>query len=41
MIANDRLLRRGLGLEYVSLAWNVVGTPVMAVAAVRTGSGAT
>jgi divalent metal cation (Fe/Co/Zn/Cd) transporter len=32
------LLRRGLMLEYVTLAWNVVGTVVLLLAAVTVGS---
>jgi divalent metal cation (Fe/Co/Zn/Cd) transporter len=36
--ARRRLLRRGLRLEYVTLAWNVVGSGVMLTAAVITGS---
>lgn len=32
------LLRLGLGLEYVTLAWNVVGVVVLALAAIRAGS---
>ncbi len=37
--ATDRiLLRRGLGLEFVTLAWNVVGTVVLVAAAVSAGS---
>ena len=34
------LLRRGLWLEYATLGWNVVGTVVVLVAAVRAGSAA-
>jgi divalent metal cation (Fe/Co/Zn/Cd) transporter len=34
------LLRRGLGLEYATLGWNVVGTVIILIAAVRTGSAA-
>lgn len=34
----DRLLRRGLRLEYATLAWNVVGTAVVIAAAIRAGS---
>jgi divalent metal cation (Fe/Co/Zn/Cd) transporter len=34
----DALLRRGLLLEYATLAWNVIGTPVMMATAVRSGS---
>jgi divalent metal cation (Fe/Co/Zn/Cd) transporter len=32
------LLRRGLALEYATLAWNVVGTVVVTVAALASGS---
>jgi divalent metal cation (Fe/Co/Zn/Cd) transporter len=32
------LLRRGLLLEYITMAWNVVGTVVVAVAAIVAGS---
>lgn len=35
---NDRLLRRGLRLEYATLAWNVVGAPIMVALAFRAGS---
>ena len=35
-----RLTRRGLHLEYATLAWNVVGVPVLVVAAIRSGSAA-
>jgi len=34
------LLRRGLWLEYLTLSWNVVGTVIILVAAVRAGSAA-
>ncbi len=34
----EKLVRRGLMLEYTTLGWNVVGTVVLAVAAVTTGS---
>jgi divalent metal cation (Fe/Co/Zn/Cd) transporter len=34
----DRLLSRGLRLEYATLAWNVVGTPLMIFTAFRAGS---
>jgi len=34
----DRLLRRGLRLEYVTLGWNVVGVGVLAVAALTARS---
>jgi len=36
--AKPSLRRRGLRLEYATLGWNVVGVPVLAVAAVRAGS---
>jgi divalent metal cation (Fe/Co/Zn/Cd) transporter len=40
-IANLKRLRsRGLQLEYATLAWNVVGTPLLMVAASRAGSAA-
>jgi hypothetical protein len=32
------LLRRGFALEYVTLAWNVVGIVILAIAAVSAGS---
>jgi len=34
------LLRRGLWLEYATLGWNVAGTAVVLIAALRTGSAA-
>lgn len=34
------LLRRGLWLEYVTLGWNVVGTVIVLIAAVHSGSAA-
>ena len=34
------LLRRGLWLEYATLGWNVVGTIIVLIAAVRAGSAA-
>lgn len=34
----DRLLSRGLRLEYATLAWNVVGTPLMILMAIKAGS---
>jgi divalent metal cation (Fe/Co/Zn/Cd) transporter len=34
----QRLLRRGLRLEYVTLSWNVVGVVVLAIAAVAASS---
>ncbi len=36
--SHESLLRRGLRLEYSTLSWNVVGTVVLAVAAVAAGS---
>jgi divalent metal cation (Fe/Co/Zn/Cd) transporter len=36
--ANQMLLRRGLVLEYVTLAWNVVGTVILMLAAATAGS---
>jgi divalent metal cation (Fe/Co/Zn/Cd) transporter len=36
--ARRRLLRRGLGWEYLTLAWNVIGSGVVLTAAVITGS---
>lgn len=36
--ARGRLLRRGLMLEYTTLAWNVVGVIVLAIAAIAAGS---
>jgi divalent metal cation (Fe/Co/Zn/Cd) transporter len=36
--ARDTLLRRGLALEYVTLAWNVTGIAVLAAAAVAARS---
>jgi len=36
--AGRMLLRRGLSLEYLTLAWNVVGTVVLMIAAVASGS---
>jgi divalent metal cation (Fe/Co/Zn/Cd) transporter len=38
MHASARLLRRGLLLEYVTLSWNVVGTVVVALAALAAHS---
>lgn len=35
---HERLLRRGLWLEYATLAWNVVGSVVLVAAAIATGS---
>ncbi len=37
---SNPLLQRGLWLEYATLGWNVVGTVVILIAAVRTGSAA-
>lgn len=37
---SDQLLRRGLYLEYATLAWNVVGTIVIGAAAISAGSAA-
>lgn len=37
---SDQLLRRGLYLEYATLAWNVVGTVVIVAAAISAGSAA-
>jgi divalent metal cation (Fe/Co/Zn/Cd) transporter len=34
------MIRRGLHLEYATLAWNVVGVPVLVIAAMRSGSAA-
>ena len=34
------LIRRGLRLEYATLGWNVVGVPLLAFAAIRSGSAA-
>lgn len=34
----DRLLRRGLYLEYVTLAWNVAGTAILVLAAIKSHS---
>lgn len=35
---HDALLRRGLGLEYATLGWNVIGLGVLATAALAAGS---
>lgn len=35
---SDPLLRRGLWLEYTTLAWNVVGSVIVIAAAIRAGS---
>ncbi len=38
-IASDqKLVQRGLMLEYATLSWNVVGTPVLVIAAIAAGS---
>jgi divalent metal cation (Fe/Co/Zn/Cd) transporter len=37
---SDTLTRRGLRLEYATLIWNVIGVPILVVAAVRSGSAA-
>ena len=34
----ERLLRRGLWLEYATLGWNVVGVAVLAITAIASGS---
>lgn len=34
----DRLLRRGLWLEYTTLSWNIVGSVIVLIAAVTAGS---
>lgn len=36
--ADARLLRRGLLLEYATLGWNIVGTVIVVLAAITTGS---
>ena len=36
----DTLTRRGLHLEYATLAWNVIGVPILVIAAIRSGSAA-
>ena len=36
----DTLTRRGLRLEYATLGWNLIGVPVLVVAAIRSGSAA-
>ncbi len=36
--SRDRLLRRGLRLEYATLAWNVAGSVILLAAAVTVGS---
>jgi divalent metal cation (Fe/Co/Zn/Cd) transporter len=37
-VADARLLRRGLLLEYTTLGWNVVGTVIVVAAAIAAGS---
>jgi divalent metal cation (Fe/Co/Zn/Cd) transporter len=37
---NPPLLQRGLWLEYVTLGWNVIGTVIVLIAALRAGSAA-
>jgi divalent metal cation (Fe/Co/Zn/Cd) transporter len=37
-MASDPLLKRGLRLEYATLAWNVVGTAIVIIAAISAGS---
>ena len=37
---NSSLLQRGLWLEYVTLVWNVIGTAITLIAAVRASSAA-
>jgi divalent metal cation (Fe/Co/Zn/Cd) transporter len=38
MASRDPLLQRGLNLEYITLAWNVVGVGILAFAAIRAKS---
>ena len=40
MRVQDALTRRGLRLEYATLGWNVIGVPILVIAAVRSGSAA-
>jgi divalent metal cation (Fe/Co/Zn/Cd) transporter len=40
MMTHPALLRRGLWLEYTTLCWNVVGTAVVLISAMRTASAA-
>jgi divalent metal cation (Fe/Co/Zn/Cd) transporter len=35
---SDTLTRRGLRLEYATLGWNIIGVPVLVIAAIRSGS---
>jgi len=37
---HDTLTRRGLRLEYATLAWNVIGVPILVIAAIQSGSAA-
>ena len=37
---HDTLTRRGLRLEYATLVWNVIGVPILVIAAIRSGSAA-
>jgi divalent metal cation (Fe/Co/Zn/Cd) transporter len=37
-VRDGSLTRRGLRLEYATLGWNVVGVPILAAAAIRSGS---
>jgi hypothetical protein len=39
-LVQDVFTRRGLRLEYATLGWNVVGVPLLAIAALRSGSAA-
>ena len=39
-VKRDRLTRRGLRLEYATLGWNVIGVPVLVIAAIGSGSAA-
>jgi divalent metal cation (Fe/Co/Zn/Cd) transporter len=40
VLVRDTLTQRGLRLEYATLGWNVVGVPILLVAAIRSGSAA-
>ena len=40
MRVHDTLTRRGLRLEYATLGWNVIGVPILVIAAIRSGSAA-
>jgi len=37
---HDTLTRRGLRLEYATLGWNVMGVPILVIAAIQSGSAA-